>query len=52
MVEQPRTLLHKCNAQILGSVEDRLIVVAAHWTSDVLHATSCCSIDVVDEGEL
>lgn len=52
VVEQPRTLLDKGDAQILCSFEDRLIIVAADWTGDIFHATPCCSIHIVDERKL
>jgi hypothetical protein len=52
VVEQSRTLLDKCDAEILRSVEHGAIVLRARWGGNVFHPASCCAIDVVDKGEL
>lgn len=52
MVEEPNVLLDKGNAQLLGRVEDGLVVLATCGGSDVLDSGAVGAEDVVDEGEL
>ena len=52
VMEQPGALLDKRNAQFLGRLEDRAVVLASAGRGDVLGAGAGGTEDVVDEGEL
>lgn len=52
MVEQTDVLLHEGDAQLLGSVEDGAIVLAATRGGDILGTRARCAENIVDEGEL
>ena len=51
-MEQPRTLLHERDAQIVRGFKDGLVIVTAYRAGDIFHAASGGSVDVVDEWEL
>jgi len=52
VVEQTSTLLNERDTKLLGSLEDRAVVLRTAGCSDVLDAGAGGSEDVVDEGEL
>lgn len=52
MVEQTDTLLDEGDAQLLGGLEDRGVVLAAGGGGNVLDTGAGSAEDVVDEGEL
>jgi hypothetical protein len=52
VVEKADTLFHKSDAKLLGSLEDRGIVLATSRGSNVLNTRAGSAEDVVDEGEL
>ena len=52
VVEQTDTLLDKGNTELLGSLKDRGIVLAAGGSGNVLDTRAGGTEDVVDEGEL
>jgi hypothetical protein len=52
MVEETDVLLHERDAQLLGRLENRDVVLAASRGGDVLDARAGGTVDVVDEGEL
>ena len=52
MVEKTDTLLNKGDAQLLSSLEDGGVVLAASRGGNVLDARAGGTEDVVDEGEL
>lgn len=52
MVEQSDVLLDKDNTQLLGSLEDGSVVLAATGCGNVLDARAGCTVYVVDKGEL
>lgn len=51
-MEQTSTLLNERDTKLLGSLEDRAVVLRTAGCSDVLDAGAGGSEDVVDEGEL
>lgn len=52
MVEQTNTLLDEGDTQLLGSLEDGGVILAAGGGGNVLDAGAGSAEDVVDEGEL
>jgi hypothetical protein len=52
VVEEADVLLDEGNAQLLGGLEDGLIVLAAAGSSDVLDAGPGRPINIIGEGEL
>lgn len=52
VMEETDVLLHKGDAQLLGRLEDRDVVLAASGGGDVLDARAGSTVNVVDEGEL
>jgi hypothetical protein len=52
MVEKTDALLDKGDAELLGCLEDSLVVLGTGWSSDVLHTATAGSENVVDEWEL
>lgn len=52
MVEQTEALFYEHNAQFLGSLKDRSVILAACRGGDVFCTRSACSEYVVDEWEL
>jgi len=52
VVEQASALLNEGNAELLSSLEDRYVVLAATRSRDILDARASCAVDVVDKWEL
>lgn len=52
MVEQTNALLNEDNIELLGGIEDGLVILAPTWSSNVLDSGATSSEDVVDEWEL
>lgn len=52
MMEQPRSLFDKRNAQLIRGIQHQLIILAARWRGNVLRAGAVGAEDIVDEGEL
>jgi hypothetical protein len=52
VVEQAETLFYKHDAQFLGSLKDRSVILASCGGSNVFCARAACSEHVVDEREL
>ena len=51
-MEQPHALLDEHDAELLGGVEDSLVVLAAGGSGDVGGARALSTEDVVCKGEL
>lgn len=52
VVEQADVLLDESDTELLGCLEDRLVVLAATWSSNVFGSGFGDAIDVIGEGEL
>ena len=51
-MEEADVLLHKCNTELLSSLEYWLVILASAGSSNVLNTRSRCPVNVVCEGEL
>lgn len=52
VVEEPDVLFYEGDAQLLSRLKDRLVVLAAAWSSNVLGSGLGNPVDIVGEGEL
>jgi len=52
VMEESSVLLHKSDAELLGSAEDSAVVLATGGGSNVLDPGAGNAEDIVDEGEL
>lgn len=52
MVEEPNVLFYESDAQLLRCLEDRLVVLAATWSGDILGSRLGSAVDIVGEWEL
>jgi hypothetical protein len=52
MVEKTDALLNKRDTQLLGRLENSLVILTTTWCRNVLGSGTSSSVNIIDEGEL
>ena len=51
-MEESNRLLNENKVQLVTGVEHGAIILAASGSCNILNARTCCTVDIVDKGEL